>query len=261
MSALYTNTQTHKRNFAENALKICIFLGILGVTLPFWWPESLGGDVALQFVLTGSMKGELSPGSFVLVRRSNHYQVGDIAVYKITQSNGKSISIVHRIVGHRPDGRYIFKGDANRGSETVDPQQVIGKLIVGIPGLGFLPGAIKSAPVIVGALLMAPLLLGRHKSKDGETKKKKSLFLPTLAVVAISLPLFSSGLAESLGVFQVSVLVLVFLGAIRLMEKTDLWPDFRAISDIGYILIIALAVLMVPIPELIDSFSQIKADF
>jgi len=234
-------------------------LGMLGVTLPFWLPESLGGDVGLLFVLTDSMKGELDPGSFILARRSNDYQVGDIAVYKLTQSSGKSISIVHRIVGRLPDGRYIFKGDANRGSETVDPQQIIGKLRVGIPGLGFAAGAIKAAPAIVGLLLMAPLLLGRNKNKD-KNAPRKSLFLPTLAVVAISLPFFSSGLAESLGVFQASLLTLAFLGAARLVEKSDPWPDFKAISDIGYMLIIAMAVLMVPLSELIDSFGQIKAE-
>ena len=260
MSALYANIQSQRRKFTGNALKVGILLGLLGVTLPFWWPESLGGDVALQFVLTGSMKGELGPGSFVLVRRSDDYKVGDIAVYKLAQSNGKSISIIHRIVGRLPDGRYIFKGDANRGSETVDPQQLIGKLVVGIPGLGFIPGAIRAAPAIVGLLLIAPLLLGRNKNKDGDAQRR-SLFLPALAVVAISLPFLSSGLAERLGFFQASLLVLVLLGGVRLVEKTDPWPDFKAISDIGYMLVITMAVLMVPIPELIDSFGQIKAEF
>ena len=260
MAALHTNIQSHTRKSAGSALKIAIMLGMLGVTLPFWLPESLGGDIALQFVLTGSMKGELDPGSFVLVRRSNDYQVGDIAVYKLTQSSGKTISIVHRIVSRLPDGRYIFKGDANRGSETVDPQQVIGKLVVGIPGLGFIPGAIKAAPAIIGLLLIAPFLLGRNKNKD-QNARRKSLFFPTLAVVAISLPFFSSGLVETLGVFQASLLILVFLGAVRLLEKIDPWPEFRAISDIGYMLIIAMAVLMVPLPELMDSLGQIKAEF
>ena len=226
MTALPTNIQSHRRKFGANALKISIFLGVLVVNLPFWLPESLGGDIALQFVLTGSMKGELGPGSFVLVRRSDHYQVGDIAVYKLTLSSGKPISIVHRIVGRLPDGRYIFKGDANRGSETVDPQQVIGKMVVGIPGLGFVPGAIRAAPVIVGLLLIAPFLLGRNKNKD-KNAPRKSLFLPTLAVVAISLPFFSSGLAETLGVFQASLLILVFLGAVRLVKN----PTHGRISE------------------------------
>ena len=105
MSALYANKRSQRRKVAANTLRVGILLGLLGVTLPFWLPESLGGDIALQFVLTGSMKGELGPGSFVLVRRSSDYSVGDIAVYKLTQSNGKSISIVHRIVGRLPDGR------------------------------------------------------------------------------------------------------------------------------------------------------------
>ena len=196
MSATHINIQSQTKRFAYNALKIGLFLGLLGVTLPFWWPESLGGDVALQFVLTSSMKGELGPGSFVIVRRSDDYQVGDIAVYKLTQSNGKSISIVHRIVGRLPDGRYIFKGDANRGSETVDPQQVIGKMVVGVPGLGFIPGAIKAAPVIVGALLMVPFLLGRKQHKDGNTSRK---FWP---IIPLS---YSSDAPEGMGLFDIFI--------------------------------------------------------
>jgi len=260
MNALHANKRPHTKGFAENLLKFGIYMGLLGVTLPFWLPANIGGDVALQFVLTGSMKGELNPGSFVLVRRSNHYQVGDIAVYELVQSDGGSISIVHRIVDRLPDGRYIFKGDANRGTETVDPQQVIGKLVVGIPGLGFIPGAIKAAPAIVGLLLIGPFMLGRSESEEADTKRK-CLFFPALVVVAVTLPFFSSGLAEALGVIQASLLVLAFLVAVRLVEKTDPWPDFKAVSDIGYLLIIALAVLMVPLGETIESLNQIKAGF
>ena len=91
MTTVHTNMQSHVRNFWENAFSAGIFLGVLAVALPFWLPASLGGDIAPQFVLTGGMRGELDPGSFVLARRSDDYQVGDIAVYKLTQSSGKSI--------------------------------------------------------------------------------------------------------------------------------------------------------------------------
>lgn len=244
---------------SKRILKLVIFLGILGSTLPFWLPDSLGGDISLQFVLTGSMKGELGPGSLALVRRSNNYQVGDIAAYKLFHSEGH-IVVIHRIVGRLPDGGYIFKGDANRGTETVAPAEIMGKLVLGVPGLGFVPGAISAAPILLGILALAPFLFGRAKEPSA-AQKKRSLFFPALLAVAITLPFYSVGLAERLGVLQASILILTFLVGVRVIEVTDPWPEFRFLPDLGYILIVALAVLMVSIPGLMDSLEVLRAEF
>ncbi len=245
--------------FSKPILKICVFLGILGLLLPFWLPHSVGGDISLQFVLTGSMKGELGPGSLVLVRRSNYYQVGDIAAYKLFHSEGH-IVIIHRIIERLPDGRYIFKGDANRGTETVAPAQIMGKLVLGVPGLGFIPGAINAAPIFLGIIALAPFLFGRTKEPP-VAQKKRSLFFPALLAVAVTLPFFSVGLAERLGVLQASILILTFLVGVRVIEVTDPWPGFRFLSDLGYILIVALSVLIVSIPGVMDSLEALKAEF
>ena len=235
------------------------------LTAPAWLPERLGGDMSFTFILTGSMKGELDPGSFVVLRRSSDYRVGDIAGYRLYLEDDRHIIIVHRIVEVLADGRFIFKGDANRGTETVDANKVIGKLALGIPGLGFIFGAIKSGPILIGGVLLIPLFFTGTKKGGGDNEKQKvrgkGLFLPTLVVVAFTLPFYSIGLVEKLGSLQASALILGFLGGARLMEVLDPWPEYRFLIDLMYGSVIALSLFMVSIPDALDSFRVLIDEF
>ena len=237
-----------------------IIASFVMLTAPAWLPERLGGDVSFTFILTGSMKGELDPGSFVVLRRSSDYQVGDIAGYRLYLEGDRHIIIVHRIVEVLADGRFIFKGDANRGNETVDANKVIGKLALGIPGLGFIFGAIKAGPILIGGVLLIPMLF--TGTKDEKQKiRGKGIFLPTLIVVAFTLPFYSIGLAEKLGFFQASALILGFLGGARLVEVLDPWPEYRFLIDLMYGLVIALSLFMVSIPDALDSLRILIDEF
>ena len=120
-------------SLGKSVLAIGLYVGVLVATLPLWLPVWLGGNIAFNFILTGSMKGELDPGSFVLVRQSNQYGIGDIAAYRHRTDGDTQIMILHRIIDRLPDGKYTFKGDANRGTETVAAEQIVGKLVFGVP--------------------------------------------------------------------------------------------------------------------------------
>ena len=241
-----------------------MIFGIIGslvmVSAPAWLPERLGGDMSFTFILTGSMKGELDPGSFVVLRRSADYQVGDIAGYRMYLEDDRYIVIVHRIVEILADGRLIFKGDANRGTETVDANKVIGKLTLGIPGLGFIFGAIKSAPVMLGGVLLIPFLFKGTKDEKQEVRGM-GFFLPTLITVAFTLPFYSIGLAEKLGSLEASAIVLGFLGGVRLMQVLDPWPEYRFLVDLMYASLIALSLFMVSIPDALDSLRVLIDEF
>ena len=263
MSSL-TLTSLYQKWTKAKSSRALLTLGIIAslavVTVPAWLPERLGGDMSFTFILTGSMKGELDPGSFVVLRRSADYQVGDIAGYRLYLEDDRYIVIVHRIVEVLGDGRFIFKGDANRGTETVDANKVIGKLALGIPGLGFIFGAIKAGPILIGGVLLIPMLF--TGTKDEERKVRgKGLFLPTLVVVAFTLPFYSVGLAEKLGSLQAPALILAFLGGARLMEVLDPWPEYRFLVDLMYGLVIALSLFMVSIPDALDSWRLLMDEF
>lgn len=226
--------------------------------------------MAFTFILTESMTGELDRGSLVVLRRSSQYQVGDIAGYRLYLEDDRHIIIVHRIIKILPDGRFIFKGDANRGTETVDPDKIIGKLAMGITGLGFIFGAIKSAPMLIGGVLLVPMLFSGSKKPTGESEelesgsqkpRGKGLFLPTLVAVAFTLPFHSVGLAEKLGTLEASALILGFLGAARLMEVLDPWPEYRFLIDLMYGSVIALSMFMISIPDAITSLRVLIDEF
>ena len=80
-------------------------------------------------------------------------------------------------------------------------------------------------------------------------------------MVALAIPVYSVGLAERLGTVRASALILSFLGGIRLLEARDPWPEFRFLVDLWYILIIALSILMISVPEVMDSSRLMWTEF
>jgi len=258
---LFWNAGTlQPQRIGRSVLGLSIFLGVLTVTSPLWLPESIGGDISFQFILTGSMKGELDPGSFVVLRRSETYDIGDVAGYRLYGQDGGSIVIVHRVVDRLPDGRYIFKGDANLGTEVVGPDQVIGKMVVGVPWAGLVPAVIRSSPVIAGIVLLVPLIVFRSKGEAAH-RQKKSLFLVSLLVVALTMPFYSVGLAEKFGALAASGMIIGFLGGIRSLEVKYPLVSLHVLVDLSYIFIAAQSMMMVSIPEATDSLKLLVGEF
>ncbi|MCH8309786.1 MAG: hypothetical protein IIB17_04730 [Chloroflexi bacterium] len=257
---MITRISPKHRAFGKQTLLIGSLLGFLVVTLPLWLPESVGGETAFNFILTGSMKGELDPGSMVILRRSDSYRTGDIAGYRLFRDDGKYIIIVHRIIGRLPDGRYIFKGDANLSAETVDADKLVGRVVFGIPWLGFIPGAIGASPILGGLVMMAPLLVRRSKNLK-PSSRRGSLFVPALFLVALTAPFYSEGPAEYLGVTGAIALMLGFLVGTRVLDVMNPWPDSRIIISVAYGLTMALSMLMVSAPDLLDSARLLVAEF
>ena len=211
-------------------LKYLIIIGVLIGTIPFWLPTSLGGNTSYHFVLTDSMKGSLDPGSFVILHRSDSYDVGQAVGY-LSELGGQPATILHRIVGREPDGTYILKGDAVTSTEEVEEEAITGRLVFAVPALGFLPGAFRQAPLLLGGLMLAVVLLtagvkkadrgrlsrlqkdtvdpGRAswlkksasaKQKDGGPAKNQELklFIPAALVVLFALPFTTVPVADVL---------------------------------------------------------------
>lgn len=236
----------------KGGIKFFVILVLLLFSVPIWLPRSLGGEVSYHFVLTGSMKGSVDRGSFVIVRQGSNYQIGDVVLYQQPFGEGQTIPILHRVVGYLPDGGYITKGDANPNHEEVAPEAVLGRMALALPWLGFAAGASRSFPLILGVLVLTPIFfLGRKKQRE------MSLFLPALFLALFSFPFYSLGLAASLGKLPAFLLVLGFLGATRIAEMSVLDEQLRCMVGLNYILVIVLALSMVFIPGVIDSFRAV----
>ena len=93
-------------------------------------PTVFGYSAAV--VLTGSMSGTIEPNDLIVTRGQAEYRQGDV----ITYANPYS-TVTHRIVQITDEG-YRTKGDANNteDSETVLPEQVIGRVVLTVPKIG-----------------------------------------------------------------------------------------------------------------------------
>ncbi len=277
-------------------LKYLIIFAALAITLPFWLPTALGGDTSYHFVLTDSMKGTFDPGSFVILRKSNSYEIGDAVGYYFDTSTGEKVTILHRIIDRKPDGNFITKGDAVDTTEVVDPAAIRGKTVFALPALGFLPGAFRQAPVLLGGLLLAIFFMaggvkqnqakkkkaelaakdgwGRNQKRDEKpAKKKENMFLPATLIILATIPFASLALGDMVPMAQGTLLgsllskvplvafLLAVVGVTRLGEV--IWvakpgdKGAASLVEANYVVVMAMAVTVVPFPLIMDSLKSV----
>lgn len=120
-------------------------------------------------VLSGSMEPEFSAGDVLVIHKEEHYAKGDVIAF---YEDGMLIS--HRIIDEGQEG-FITKGDANNvpDDELVMPEQIAGKMVLSIPGLGKVILFLRTPLgmilfVLLGiAMVMLPERIGRN-NKNGE---------------------------------------------------------------------------------------------
>ena len=155
--------------------------GILGVYAYIWNANQLAGNrlpmpfgYGFSVVLSGSMEPELSVNDLIVVRASDRYAVGDVVVY---QSKGELI--VHRVVELNGQ-EVVTKGDANNAADApIAYEQLKGKVVGRVPGVGIVIQALKTPVGFCTVLLLAILLLwlpGRARRK--RQRPSASAFLP-----------------------------------------------------------------------------------
>ena len=272
-------------NIHLGLLKHLIVIAILIGTLPFWLPTSMGGDTSYHFVLTDSMEGSVDPGSFVVLRRSDTYEVGQAVGYWLELGDGSRATILHRIVGKLPNGNYILKGDAVESTEAVEEEDITGRMVFAVPGLGFLPGAFRQAPLLLGGLLVVLIFLsgeiikntsrrtkgaGTVQPQAKENLKKENLFIPASLAVLISLPFATATVANLLPAFAnvgpvevllgkvplfvmlLAVLAITRLGEVIWVKRSQSSP-LGTLSGINYTAIMIVAVTLIPFMQLLES--------
>ena len=259
-------------------IKYLLVIGLAVLSLPFWLPTSLGGHTAYHFVLTDSMKPTLDPGSFVVLRRDDTYEVGEAVAYLYDTAAGDQITILHRIIGREPDGRYIMKGDAVETTELVEEEAITGKLVAAIPVVGFLPGALRQTPIMVGGLLLTTLFMAsglKKKKKDEadeeplptEEKKRENLFIPAALILMMAFPFANMAVADFLPLGNPAVaamleqvpLIMLLVGVLvvtRLGEAMWAAPEDSSLSalvEINYAAVMMISITLMPLPQILES--------
>jgi signal peptidase len=93
-----------------------------------------------RIVQSGSMEPAITTGSLVVTQQEEQYSVDDVITFT---TDGSDIPTTHRIMSdglQQGELVYYTKGDANNESdiEPVTPGQILGRVILSIPYLGYL---------------------------------------------------------------------------------------------------------------------------
>ena len=128
---------------------INLYLGVNKVLTSNPVPKFLG--ITPLIVMSGSMEPAIMPGDVVIVREQvpQKYKLGDVVTYL-----EGDIAFTHRIVGEE-DGFFILKGDNNNAADdTVAAEELIGKVILTIPKIGFAILFFKTPLVMLVLLIL-----------------------------------------------------------------------------------------------------------
>ena len=130
-----------------------IFLAFYFINSSF----SVGGYQSFV-VQSGSMEPAIMTGDIIVSQRSSVYGLNDV----ITFHNNSGDIITHRIVAvdKSSGSQYSTKGDANRtgDDDLILDNQVIGKVVLVIPRLGYAVGFSKT-PLGLIFLLLIPVVI------------------------------------------------------------------------------------------------------
>lgn len=150
---------------------VCLLIIILGIQTynKLIVHDETAGILGYNYktVLTGSMEPAIPVGSIVITKEQSSYEIEDIISFQ-----EKGSVITHRIISIDRE-RYITKGDANNVADTeeVQQKQILGKVILTIPLLGYLvmwlmsPVGIISLFMIIGIWYIAT---GRNRGAGNE---------------------------------------------------------------------------------------------
>lgn len=120
------------------------------------------GGIRLFVVQSGSMEPAIKTGAVILVKPAEKYVKDDIISFLISPSaelDKKATTVTHRIAEvHDDEGRltYTTKGDANEDTdrETVTQRQVLGKVSLILPYLGYIVNFAKTQAGIISLIVI-----------------------------------------------------------------------------------------------------------
>lgn len=114
-------------------------------------------DYRFFLVQSGSMEPSIMTGDLILVKKETAYSQNEV----ITFQNTNQRITTHRILEIK-NGIFQTKGDANRvgDNDTISKEQILGKVALVLPKVGFLVAFAKTLPgLIILVLIPAGILI------------------------------------------------------------------------------------------------------
>jgi signal peptidase len=134
---------------------VCLLILIIGQTIAS--RLNLPGSYKTFLVQSGSMSPVIKTGDLIFVKPISHYQKGDI----ITFVDSDTKKVTHRIYEIKNDQSIITKGDANSVTDnnTINSHQIIGKVFLNLPYLGYLITFSKTLPGIITLIIIPSTII------------------------------------------------------------------------------------------------------
>lgn len=167
-----------------NAVTTLLIVALAALAILLWGVRLLGMDVYV--VQSGSMEPQYPVGGVVYVKETDPdtLEAGDVITFKLSETTKGT----HRIIEIVPDEnapetvRFRTKGDANEHEDSglVEASNIVGKVVFGLPYLGYLvtyiqqpPGmymAISAAAVVLLLIVLPDLLFEDKEKKENDNE-------------------------------------------------------------------------------------------
>lgn len=141
----------------SKVINFILILFLLIITAFFLFSQiKLPGNYKILLVQSGSMSPAINTGDLVVIKPKFKYQKGDI----VTFLSKDKINITHRVVDTQDNAIYT-KGDANQTNdrESINKNQILGKVLYTIPRFGYLILFIKSIPGLITLIIIPSTII------------------------------------------------------------------------------------------------------
>ncbi len=146
--------------FILGLVKWLILVGITVLAIYFLSSKfNVLGGYKPFLVQSGSMEPSIMTGDIIVVQKRETYFINDVITFQASTDR----VVTHRIVEVEKgeENKYSTKGDANRSGDedAITNQQIIGKVSLVIPKLGYFVAFSKSQRGLIFLLIIPALIL------------------------------------------------------------------------------------------------------
>ncbi len=133
---------------------------ILTVFLTITSYMSIAGGLRSFLIRSGSMEPTILTGDVIIIQPASNYQQHDV----VTFYNQDNRIVTHRITTADQSSdsiQYHTKGDANRSTDqdSIQKEQILGKVIFIVPKLGFLASFVKTPQGIISMIVIPAIII------------------------------------------------------------------------------------------------------
>ena len=119
-------------------------------------------------IASGSMEPNLKVGDFIIIRKQNEYDTGDI----VTFVDKENYFVTHRIIMMNDD-EFTTKGDANNTIDApITKQQIIGKVVCKIHSLNFISYLLTRIEMWILVLVIGVITIIVFSKQKEDIKRK-----------------------------------------------------------------------------------------